>query len=78
VRQESFYPGRIRIYNYEMIGFILVRNYNWNLTLSERMKFLNLWYVMISINDCLIIMGSIINGLIETTAIVEDMWNICR
>ena len=56
----------------------MVRNNNWNLTLSERMKFLNLWYVMISTNDCLIIMGSIINGLIETTAIVEDMWTICR
>lgn len=58
-------------------GVFLARNYNWTLTLSERMEFLNLWYVMICTNDCLIIMGSIIKGLIETRSIVGDMWDIC-
>ena len=42
------------------------------------MEFLNLWYVMICTNDCLIIMGSVIKGLIETRSIVGDMWDICR
>jgi len=58
-------------------GVFLARNYNWTFTMSERMEFLNLWYVMICTNDCLIIMGSIIKGLIETRSIVGDMWDIC-
>jgi len=58
-------------------GVFLARNYNWTFTLGERMEFLNLWYVMICTNDCLIIMGSVIKGLIETRSIVGDMWDIC-
>jgi len=59
------------------VGLFLNRNYNWTLTVSERLEFLNLWYVMICTNDCLIIMGSIIKGLIENRSIVGDMWDIC-
>jgi len=58
-------------------GMFLGRNYSWTFTVSERMEFLNLWYVMICTNDCLIIMGSIIKQLIETRSIVGDMWDIC-
>ena len=56
----------------------LSRHYNWFLTVSERMEFLNLWYVMICTNDCLIIMGSVVKQLIESRSIVGDMWDMCR
>ncbi len=56
----------------------LSRHYNWVLTVSERMEFLNLWYVMICTNDCLIIMGSVVKQLIESRSIVGDMWDMCR
>merc|ERR1719410_3011867 len=53
------------------------RHYNWTFTVSERMEFLNLWYVMICTNDCLIMMGSVIKQLIESRSIVGDMWDMC-
>ena len=55
----------------------LARHYSWELNMGERLEFLNLWYVMICTNDCLIIMGSIIKQLIETRSIVGDMWDMC-
>ena len=59
-------------------SIFLSRHYGWSLTVHERLEFLNLWYVMICTNDCLIIMGSIIKQLIESRSIVGDMWDMCR
>ena len=59
-------------------SIFLSRYYNWVLTVQERCEFLNLWYVMICTNDCLIIMGSVIKQLIESRSIVGDMWDMCR
>jgi len=58
-------------------GTFLNRSYGWTLTVNERLEFLNLWYVMICTNDCLIIIGSIIKQLIESKSIVGDMWDVC-
>jgi len=58
-------------------SMFLSRYYNWTLTVQERCEFLNLWYVMICTNDCLIIMGSVIKQLIESRSIVGDMWDMC-
>jgi len=55
----------------------LQKNYGWSLSLNERLEFLNLWYVMITTNDCLIILGSVIKQLIESRSIVGDMWDVC-
>ena len=55
----------------------LSRHYGWVITVGESCQFLNLWYVMICINDCLIIMGSVIKQLIESRSIVGDMWDMC-
>jgi len=52
-------------------------HYGWNLTVNEKLEFLNLWYVMICTNDIMIILGSIIKQLIESKSIVGDMWDIC-
>ena len=47
------------------------------MTVNERLDFLNLWYVMICINDILIICGSIIKQLIESKSLIGDMWDMC-
>ena len=41
------------------------KNYNIKLTCNETTQFLNLWYVVICINDILIIIGTILKELIE-------------
>ena len=49
------------------------------LTFGEKLEFLNLWYVMICINDCLIIGGSSIKLVLEMKKIAsEDLWDHCR
>ena len=68
---------RAQLLKHESQSF-LSRHYNWTFTVSERMDFLNLWYVMICTNDCLIIMGSVIKQLIESRSLVGDMWDMCR
>lgn len=43
---------------------------------SDRMKFINLWYIMIIINDILIIIGSSIKEQIERKEFTSDQWNV--
>ncbi|KAJ8964303.1 hypothetical protein NQ314_005003 [Rhamnusium bicolor] len=43
----------------------------------DRMKFFNLWYIMIIINDVLIIIGSAIKEQIERKEFTSDQWNVC-
>ncbi|XP_047534858.1 mucolipin-3-like [Vanessa atalanta] len=51
--------------------------YNKELSLDGRLEFLNVWYIMIIINDILIIMGSAIKEQIERNQFTNDQWNIC-
>ncbi|XP_068618822.1 mucolipin-3-like [Battus philenor] len=53
------------------------RAYNKELSLDGRLEFLNVWYIMIIINDLLIIMGSAIKEQIERNHFTNDQWNIC-
>lgn len=53
------------------------RHYGWSLTVNEKLDFLNLWYVMICINDIMIILGSVIKQLIESKSFIGDMWDVC-
>ena len=62
---------RAQLLKHETMIF-MSRHYNWVLTVQERCEFLNLWYVMICTNDCLIIMGSVIKQLIEGTDCILD------
>lgn len=69
---------------------VLHARYGWRLTLGERLRFVNFWYLMICVNDCLIILGSVLKQLIESKAIgagylvngakvdMWDMWDVCR
>ncbi|XP_066997229.2 mucolipin-3 [Anabrus simplex] len=51
--------------------------YGKELSVEGRLEFLNMWYIMIIINDILIIMGSAIKEQIERQHFGGDQWNIC-
>lgn len=53
------------------------RAYNKELSMDGRLEFLNIWYIMIIVNDLLIIMGSAIKEQIERNQFINDQWNIC-
>lgn len=52
-------------------------NYGRPLNASDRLEFLNMWYIMIIVNDVLIIIGSSIKEQIERKDFTSDQWNIC-
>nr|NVI71442.1 transient receptor potential cation channel, mucolipin ortholog [Cucujiformia] len=53
------------------------KHFNKGLTSIDKSKFLNLWYVMIIVNDVLIVIGSSIQEQIEKEEFTSDQWNIC-
>ncbi|XP_023943462.1 mucolipin-3 [Bicyclus anynana] len=53
------------------------RAYNAELSLDGRLEFLNIWYIMIIVNDILIIMGSAMKEQIERNQFTYDEWNVC-
>jgi len=57
--------------------YLLMRNYDMSLTTGEKLEFLDLWYVIICVNDCLIIGGSVFKLLLESKNASEDMWDSC-
>nr|NVI71457.1 transient receptor potential cation channel, mucolipin ortholog [Cucujiformia] len=54
-----------------------IKHFNKRLTSIDKRKFLNLWYVMIIVNDVLIIFGSSIQEQIEKEEFTSDQWNVC-
>lgn len=48
-----------------------------DLSTEGRLEFLNMWYIMIIVNDVLIILGSAIKEQIERQQYAGDQWNIC-
>lgn len=52
-------------------------NFDKQLGVTDRNKFLNWWYIMIIVNDVLIIMGSAIKEEIERQEFTSDQWNVC-
>nr|NVI71425.1 transient receptor potential cation channel, mucolipin ortholog [Cucujiformia] len=52
-------------------------NFNKQLSSGDKRKFFNLWYVMIIVNDVLIIFGSAIQEQIEKEEFTSDQWNVC-
>ncbi|XP_055346672.1 mucolipin-3-like [Paramacrobiotus metropolitanus] len=60
-----------------VIEFFLEK-FNYRLTNDERMDFLNLWYVMIVINDVLILVGTGVKITINNRSVVElPLYNTC-
>jgi mucolipin 3 len=67
---------RAQLLKFETINFFK-KMYKKPLGIDERLEFLNLWYVMIIVNDILLIMGSAIKQQIEKKQYGNDHWNIC-
>lgn len=67
---------RAQLLKFETINFFR-KTYGTTLNLECRLEFLNLWYIMIIINDILIIIGSVIKEQIERKHFNSDHWNIC-
>nr|NVI71369.1 transient receptor potential cation channel, mucolipin ortholog [Cucujiformia] len=48
-----------------------------NLSQKDKRKFFNYWYLMIIINDILIVIGTSIQEQIEKEGFTSDQWNVC-
>lgn len=51
--------------------------YGTELSWDGRMEFINFWYIMIIINDLLLILGSSLKEQIERSNFTADEWNTC-
>lgn len=51
--------------------------YKIELSIMEKIQFLNLWYVVICINDVLIIVGTVLKEIIENRRSDTDLWDLC-
>ncbi|XP_017883967.1 mucolipin-3-like [Ceratina calcarata] len=67
---------RAQLLKFETMNFFN-KTYGKTLSLEGRLEFLNLWYIMIIVNDVLIIMGSAIKEQIERKQFGNDHWNVC-
>nr|NVI71420.1 transient receptor potential cation channel, mucolipin ortholog [Cucujiformia] len=57
--------------------FYFKTTFNKALSSVDKRKFFNLWYVMIIVNDILIVVGSSIQEQIEKEEFTSDQWNAC-
>ena len=67
---------RAQLLKFETMSFFR-STYGKALSFDGRLEFLNLWYVMIIVNDLLIIVGSAIKEQIERKQFGTDHWNVC-
>jgi mucolipin len=68
---------RAQLLRHETETFLAARR-GWSLTVSERLDFLNLWYVMICVNDLLIILATLAKLVIELrlAGAGGDLWDV--
>ncbi|XP_046833645.1 mucolipin-3-like isoform X1 [Vespa crabro] len=67
---------RAQLLKFETMNFFK-KKYGKLLSFEGRLEFLNLWYIMIIINDLLIIIGSAVKEQIERKYFGSDHWNVC-
>ncbi|XP_015599548.1 mucolipin-3 [Cephus cinctus] len=67
---------RAQLLKFETMEFFK-KTYGKILSFEGKLEFLNFWYIMIIINDILIIFGSAIKEQIERKQFSSDQWNIC-
>lgn len=67
---------RAQLLKYETMSFFK-KTYGKALSLEGKLEFLNLWYIMIIVNDLLIIVGSAVKEQIERKHFGNDHWNVC-
>jgi mucolipin len=66
---------RAQLLRHETEDFLRGRH-GWRLTAHERLEFLNLWYVMICINDVLLILASLAQLAIELRLVNGELWDL--
>lgn len=54
-----------------------VQTYQKNLSWDGRMEFLNIWYIMIILNDVLLVCGSALKQQIQQSNFTANEWNAC-
>ncbi|XP_043261130.1 mucolipin-3-like isoform X2 [Colletes gigas] len=67
---------RAQLLKFETISFFK-KTYGKILSFEGRLEFLNFWYLMIIVNDLLIIFGSAMKEQIEQKQYNSDYWNLC-
>lgn len=67
---------RAQILKFETMNFFK-KTYGKTLSFDGRLEFLNCWYIMIIVNDLLIIIGSAMKEQIERKHSGNDHWNVC-
>ncbi|XP_012265894.2 mucolipin-3-like [Athalia rosae] len=67
---------RAQLLKFETINFF-EKTYGKTLSVEGKLEFLNMWYIMIIINDLLIILGSAIKEQIEKKHYGGDQYNLC-
>ncbi|XP_076636957.1 mucolipin-3 isoform X2 [Colletes latitarsis] len=67
---------RAQLLKFETISFFK-KTYGKILSFEGRLEFLNFWYLMIIVNDLLIIFGSAMKQQIEQKQYSSDYWNLC-
>ncbi|ODM90942.1 Mucolipin-3 [Orchesella cincta] len=67
---------RAQLLKREAITFFR-KYYNRDLNTDERLDFINFWFLLIILNDILIIVGSGLKEGIENKELTGDAWNIC-
>lgn len=67
---------RAQLLKFETISFFK-KTYGKSLSFEGKLEFLNMWYIMIIINDLLIIVGSAMKEQIERKYFGSDHWNVC-
>ncbi|ODN02679.1 Mucolipin-3 [Orchesella cincta] len=67
---------RAQLLKREAISFFK-KYYQREMTVSERLDFLNFWYLLIILNDILIIVGSALKEQIENKELTGEAWNVC-
>ncbi|XP_043281295.1 mucolipin-3-like [Venturia canescens] len=67
---------RAQLLKFETIKFF-EKTYGKSLSFEGKLEFLNMWYIMIIINDLLIIVGSAMKEQIERKYFGSDHWNVC-
>lgn len=53
------------------------KTYHRKLSSHDNLEFLNMWYIMIIVNDVFIVIGSAIKEQIERKDFTSDQWNVC-
>jgi len=67
---------RAQLLRHETETFLAHYRHGWRLSAAERLEFLNLWYVMICVNDLLIILASLAKLCIELRLREDiDLWD---